>query len=380
MFSVFLGSFFVFFAFPAIFSICPFCNTYTWWEPIYFTIVILLFQLGWAIVQITHLAMIPELSKNQRDRSDLTATRYSASVCSNVVVFIVTWAVLHARNKTDTKIGPSDGFRFRDISLILMLFGVSMTVLFHFSLSLIGYDARRHHSLQQHRRHSDESVNNRNRGTEKDPLLSSSSSSTAVAAVDQEMPPEVRQPVARKNFFKSPLLYQNAFLYVFSRLFMTTSLIYMPLWLNERNFTPTTLPGVEAFGAPPAVIIPDHSIEHIATVPLVSFIASFVSSVLLKYSNTVFGHQFHYLLGSLTSIGACLWVGLSHTATTTTSLPLYGIAVLFGAGSSITMISSLCITADMIGRHSNQGGFIYSAVTFADKLITGVVVVVIEAM
>lgn len=35
---------------------------------------------------------------------------------------------------------------------------------------------------------------------------------------------------------------------------------------------------------------------------------------------------------------------------------------------------------DMIGRHADQSGFIYSAVTFADKLITGVVVVVIEAL
>jgi hypothetical protein len=43
---------------------------------------------------------------------------------------------------------------------------------------------------------------------------------------------------SKKNFFKSPLLYQNALLYVFSRLFMTTSLLYMPLWLNERSYVP----------------------------------------------------------------------------------------------------------------------------------------------
>lgn len=49
-------------------------------------------------------------------------------------------------------------------------------------------------------------------------------------------------------------------------------------------------------------------------------------------------------------------------------------------GSSITMIASLCITADMIGPHADQGGFIYSAVTFCDKLITGIAVVIIESM
>lgn len=88
------GTVLVFLSFPMIFSICPWCETSpSWWVPTYFTICILVFQVGWPIVQITHLAMIPELSTRQRDRSDLTAIRYSASICSNVVVYVVTWAV-----------------------------------------------------------------------------------------------------------------------------------------------------------------------------------------------------------------------------------------------------------------------------------------------
>lgn len=75
--------------------------------------VILLFQLGWATVQITHLAMIPELCKTGRDRADLTAMRYSASVTSNVIVFIVTWLVLQSRAQNSTNIGPADAYRFR---------------------------------------------------------------------------------------------------------------------------------------------------------------------------------------------------------------------------------------------------------------------------
>lgn len=49
-----------------------------------------------------------------------------------------------------------------------------------------------------------------------------------------------------------------------------------------------------------------------------------------------------------------------------------------GAGSSITLVSSLCVTADLIGPHSHQGAAIYSIVTFADKLVTGIAVVAIE--
>ena len=49
-----------------------------------------------------------------------------------------------------------------------------------------------------------------------------------------------------------------------------------------------------------------------------------------------------------------------------------------GAGSSMTMVTSLCITADLIGSHTENGAFIYSAVTFADKVLNGVAVMIIE--
>ncbi|XP_053658869.1 major facilitator superfamily domain-containing protein 12-like [Anopheles marshallii] len=365
------GTFIVFLTFPMIFSLCPWCSVAPhWWEILYFVIVILAFQFGWPIVQVTHLAMIPELSRTQKDRSDLTAIRYSVSIVSNVVVYIVTWAVLRSRTSTDNQIGPGDAYRFRDISLILTLVGVSMSVLFNFSLTFSGYEHRRNTALQHNiirpsgpRPETD---------IERESLLGheqrqangsqhSTGSSTALDTIVQRKP--------KKNFFKSPLLYQNALLYVFSRLFMTTSLVYMPLWLDERAYQPDVTPAEN-----------NANVEHLATVPLVSFLASFVASLLLKYTNRFIGNSWVYFIGSIISTSVCLWVALTPGSGSFSTLSLFLIASLFGAGSSITMISSLCITADMIGKHADQGGFIYSAVTFADKLITGVVVVIIESV
>lgn len=233
-----------------------------------------------------------------------------------------------------------------------------MTVCFHFSLALSGYGARRRQALDYMRRTS----------SIKRPLLvdeESAAQSTPIAPVQSRQRP-------RKNFFKSALLYQNALLYVFSRLFMTTALVYIPLWLDERSLTPSVTLPADGSGA-------DKSVEHIATVPMVSFISSFLSSMLMKYSHHIFGHKVAYLLGSTISITGCLLVSMAASPNSAAYL-LYAIAMLFGAGSSITMISSLCITADMIGRHADQSGFIYSAVTFADKLITGVAVIIIESL
>lgn len=108
------GTFLVLMTFPLIFATCPMCTELPhWWRLLYFTLVILIFQFGWPVVQITHLAMIPELSRTQRDRSELTATRYSASISSNVIVYIVTWAVLHLQTSSQSKITPNDSPKFR---------------------------------------------------------------------------------------------------------------------------------------------------------------------------------------------------------------------------------------------------------------------------
>lgn len=109
------GTFLVFISFPTLFSICPMCDVWpTWWHIAYFSIVIVIFQFGWPVVQVSHLAIIPELARTQKDRTQLTSVRYSASVISNVIVFIVTLLVLRSnRTSTDTKISPKDAYRFR---------------------------------------------------------------------------------------------------------------------------------------------------------------------------------------------------------------------------------------------------------------------------
>uniref|UniRef100_A0A2M4AFX5 Putative sugar transporter n=1 Tax=Anopheles triannulatus TaxID=58253 RepID=A0A2M4AFX5_9DIPT len=366
------GTFIVFLTFPMIFSLCPWCTVAPhWWEIVYFAAVILGFQFGWPIVQVTHLAMIPELSRTQKDRSDLTAIRYSISIISNVVVYLVTWAVLRNRSTTDNQIGPGDAYRFRDISLILTLAGVSMSVLFNFSLTFSGYEQRRNTALQ-HNIIQRPGATSEEADPERESLLRPSAAAAAAAAAGSSSngPEAVLLRKPKKNFFKSPLLYQNALLYVFSRLFMTTSLVYMPLWLDEQAHHQQDGPPTED----------QVNVEHLATVPLVSFLASFVASLLLKYTNRFLSNSLVYFIGSLISISVCMWIALTAADASFSTLALFVIAGLFGAGSSITMVSSLCITADMIGKHAEQSGIIYSAVTFADKLVTGVVVVIIESV
>lgn len=170
-----------------------------------------------------------------------------------------------------------------------------MSVLFHFSLSLSNYEYRRRLTIDQRNQPLPQSNDTESL------IRNESADEPSTSSFDPDDDKLIKANsvaviIPKKNFFKSPLLYQNALLYVFSRLFMTTSLVYMPLWLNERAYVPSPPSNVSIIEA--AELLGDGtSIENIATVPLASFIASFIASMLFKQADSIIGHKVGYLIG-----------------------------------------------------------------------------------
>lgn len=60
-------------AFPFIFSPCQQGERDA--QIFYYSMFVIIFQFGWASVQISHLSLIPELTPNEHDRTKLTAIR-----------------------------------------------------------------------------------------------------------------------------------------------------------------------------------------------------------------------------------------------------------------------------------------------------------------
>lgn len=327
--------------FPLLFVRCWGCTIneatdyLTWWLPLYYAILIIVFQIGWAIVQISHLAIIPAISDDSQVRSELTSIRYMASVTSSIAVYLITWVVLRATNYS-IFIGPTDDYKFRDVSMIISGIGITTSTLFHIFFRL----------RKQDKKQITNGLVNRNGST--------------LDKNDDDIENVIVKKSTIMHFLKMPLLYQTSLLYVFSRLYWALSLVYVPLFLEER-----------------LAMNPSAGSELVASVPLVLYISSFFSSLLLKSKINRFGNQASYLLGSTLSLVSCLWIALAIDPNANIT-QIYFVAVLIGAGSSITLVSSLCVTANLIGTHSHQGAAIYSIVTFADKLVTGIAVVAIE--
>lgn len=72
------------------------------------------------------------------------------------------------------------------------------------------------------------------------------------------------------SVLKTLELYKVAFIYTFSRLFLVICTIYIPIWLNELMKLKTG----------------QQTVENIAIIPLVFFVSSFITAVLLKLVST----------------------------------------------------------------------------------------------
>ncbi|XP_076676797.1 major facilitator superfamily domain-containing protein 12 [Andrena cerasifolii] len=312
-----VGSVLVTVTFPVIFG--GFAEPTSAAVMVVYVLSIAAFQTGWAAVQISHLSMIPALTNSSLGRADLTAIRYSAQVGAAVVVFVVTWIVLPTSEEAVVRLAQDDSYKFRNIVLTLTFIGLMTTIFFHVFLNgnLLENSDRHKGNSEEARRLVDNPQNN------------------------------------RSYWFSTTMLLRVAMLYVASRLFITLATVYLPLYIEE-----TDVDGKAA----------------LATVPLVSYVSSFVAALLLKYINKSCGTKVCYFLGTL--------IGMFSAAITeyggNSASIIYIVAVLIGAGSSITMVTALSVTAEIIGARTERSAVVYSIVTFLDKVVTGLVVILIE--
>ena len=69
---------------------------------IYYSVFNALFQMGFSMAQINHLAMIPELCSSEDERTSLTLIRNSTTSMANIVAYLIAFiAFSHGKNHTN---------------------------------------------------------------------------------------------------------------------------------------------------------------------------------------------------------------------------------------------------------------------------------------
>ncbi|XP_072261042.1 major facilitator superfamily domain-containing protein 12-like isoform X5 [Pyxicephalus adspersus] len=116
--------------------------------------------------------------------------------------------------------------------------------------------------------------------------------------------------------------------------------------------------------------------NYIATIPLVMYVSGFASSFFMKPVNAWIGRNLTYFMGLLAISAFSAWVALDPKL----GVAVYGAAIILGSGSATILVTSLSMTADLIGPHSVSAAFVYGAMSFTDKVANGLAVMAIQSM
>jgi Na+/melibiose symporter-like transporter len=117
-----------------MFNLCVTCeNAPEWARFLYYAPFVVIFQFGWASTQISHLALIPELTPCENERVALNAIRYAFTVACNLFVYGVTYLLFKLNNsdQSDDNLSRADASKFMYLTFIVCGVGTIFQILFH---------------------------------------------------------------------------------------------------------------------------------------------------------------------------------------------------------------------------------------------------------
>ncbi|KRX21380.1 Major facilitator superfamily domain-containing protein 12, partial [Trichinella nelsoni] len=326
-----IGTICVAMSFVFLFMKCFGCTygddgTKEWIQLLYYCPFVVIFQFGWASVQIGHLALIPELTP-------CTAERAALNGISDVT--------------------PHDVDGFRNVALTITGAGILFSVLFH-----VGVKEKWTLYRTQYRK------------------------------IDEALPSEVVEPstsvssttkkvlVTWKHWLQNRQFYLISILYMCIRLCNNISMTYLPLYILEtQNMNKVWKSYFFSQQQQQQRLI--NAQMNIATVPLAVYVSSFFTATLFSFRmvTRVINRKIGSLIGIIVGIGASGWMWCEKL-----QMQIYGVAILMGISSSSLIINALAFTSDLINKSTESGAFVFGAMSLFDKLLTGVAVQIIQAL
>ncbi|KHJ47745.1 transporter, major facilitator family protein [Trichuris suis] len=329
-----IGTLLVFASFAFLFMRCFGCtygttrSTPEWVQLIYYAPFVVIFQLGWASVQIGHLALIPELSPYKDERATLNGIRYAFTVFASIVTFALVYLFV-GQDAVHSDVTPHDAAGFSTVGFIVTGVGLAFSILFHLGIREV---RPVNASIRDHFDNDSSTLDNE-------------------STVDRKA-----ANVTWRHWLKNNQFYLISLFYMLIRLFNNVTMTYLPLYILETQ---------------------NLNKMNIATVPLAVYISSFFTSTLFsfRYVTRVSGRKISSLLGIVIGVCASGWMWHHELG-----MQIYGVAILLGISAAILIINALALTADLINKSTESGAFVFGAMSFFDKMLTGVGVQIIQSV
>ena len=286
---------------------------------LYYAIVVILENFGWAAVQTSHLSMIPYLTISDRHQLTLNSIRNSATSVSYIFVYCIAWKLFDARDKVGEQSTDELQGVFQNIMLIIVSLGAFSSCLFHLLVKEKHRPLNTTYDTKNFVRQSSMCRSSR---------LSRPFNKVALPPPDKQ--PDTLHEMKISQWLLEPQFYLTALHYMMVRLFFQASSIYAPFFVSKTLKLPN---------------------EYMATVPLVMYAGGLLFSVATKYLPDILGLKKSMVFCSLFGLGGCLWILFGCNDRTYYIHEVLGIAITIGGASSAMIILSLTMIAAYIGSN-----------------------------
>ena len=336
-----------------------------------------LFNVGWAAVQVSHMALVPELTRDDSERVLLNSARYGMTVLSNCAVFVAMWSILRGAGAggAPAPAAGTPGFdlapTYATLSLVVVGVGSACTLFF-----LAGTPERapllaaggglKHLPPKQAvggAAGAAEAVDALQAMRAKSAAASAAATADAVAEpllFPEEAPLHAGAPLhhppqmAARDWLGQRSFFQVMAVYSLTRLATNVSQVYLSFFVTDSLGMDQTA---------------------IALVPLLLYLAQLSATLALKPVAERFGRRNSMTLGAALVGAAC---GLMLVLDRASANGVYFAMLLLGAGSAICMVISVSLESDLIGGNTESGAFVYGACSFADKLSNGIAIIAVQ--
>ncbi|CAI5729268.1 hypothetical protein KXD40_008573 [Peronospora effusa] len=312
---------------------------------VYYSTAASIFNIGWATVQVSHMAMVPELSEDDNIRCILNSTRYAFTILSNVLIFCVFLILL----RDVAPFGVPDAEKFTLLAYTSLVVGGICTLIFLSGTpeKVIPLQIQKKtpgHVLAQ----SPVMADLKGQG------LSGFPSEEDLNVSTVEVTEALTEHMTWKCWFKLGMFYEVGVVYMCTRLVVNITQVFISFYL---------------------IVTLDMSAISIAIVPLLVYLSGFLATFFLRYLNESLGRTGSFALGAGMIV---LALTLSYFLSAKTATWIYPFSIILGMGNSIIMVTSVCLTGDLVGNNVESGAFVYGAMSFTDKISNGIAILLIQ--
>ncbi|KAF4323931.1 hypothetical protein BBO99_00002350 [Phytophthora kernoviae] len=284
---------------------------------VYYSTAASIFNIGWAAVQVSHMAMVPELSKDDDVRFE--------------------------------PFGVPDAEKFTLLAYTSLAVGGICTVVF-----MVGTPEKLTVTKEEMQTtagaitQSPLMADLRDRGPSSLPF----EGSMDVPAV--EVVETSSDHMMWSCWFRVGMFYEVGMVYMCTRLVVNITQVFISFYL---------------------IVTLQMSATSIAIVPLLVYLSGFLATFFLRYLNEALGRTGSFALGAGLIVVALV---LSYFLTPETAIWIYPFSIVLGMGNSIIMVTSVCLEGDLVGNNIESGAFVYGAMSFTDKISNGIAILFIQ--